>query len=207
MVTIATINSVPSIASGISVATIQANDQALKVAVDALDVSVAAIESDMIIPEETPVNAVAAQGTITMFGVADAEETFVIDGQTYTWKAARGAAGQVTIGASGAAAVTNIVTAVTADQTTVTAVDGAGDTVVVTAATAGVVGNSIVLTEASTNMSVDGAGTLGTTTAGVDGTVGTANETKADATYIYHCIAVNTIADDNWRRVTLGAAY
>ena len=37
MVSIATINSVPSIASGISVSTIQANDQALKVAVDTLE--------------------------------------------------------------------------------------------------------------------------------------------------------------------------
>ena len=37
MVTIATINSTPQIASGISVKVIQANDQALKVAVDALE--------------------------------------------------------------------------------------------------------------------------------------------------------------------------
>ena len=40
MVSIATINSVPSIASGISVSTIQANDQALKVAVDAIEAGV-----------------------------------------------------------------------------------------------------------------------------------------------------------------------
>ena len=158
-------------------------------------------------PEKTPVNAVASQGTITMAGVATANETFVIDSQTFTWVAARAAAGQVTIGATGAEAVTNIVTAVTADLATVTAVDGAGDTVIITAVIKGVSGNSIVFTEASTNMTVNGAGTLGTTTAGVDGTVGVANEIAQDATYLYVCIATNTIADTNWRRVALGSAY
>ena len=196
MVAIETINSTPQIASGISVKVIQANDQALKVAVDALETYA--------IPEKTPVNAVAAQGTITMAGVAVADETFVVDTQTYTWKAARSVAGEVTIGADAPAAVTNIVTAITADQTTVTAVDGAGDTVVVTAATKGTAGNSIVFTEASTNMTVD-ATTLGTTTAGVDGTVGVANELAFDASYLYHAVAANTISDNTWRRVTLGA--
>ena len=157
--------------------------------------------------EKTPVNAVASQGTITMAGLATADETFVIDTQTFTWKAARSVAGEVTIGATAAAAVTNIVAAVTADLATVTAVDGAGDTVTVTAATKGVAGNSIVFTEASTNMTVDGAGTLGTTTAGVDGTVGVANEIVQDTTYLYVCIATNTIADNNWRRIALGSAY
>ena len=111
-------------------------------------------------------DAVAAVGTITMAGVATAEETFVIDTQTFTWKAARSVAGEVTIGADAPAAVTNIVTAVTADLATVTAADGAGDTVVVTAVAKGITGNDIVFTEASTNMAMD-ATTLGTTTAGL----------------------------------------
>lgn len=111
---------------------------------------------------------VAAQGTITMAGVAVADETFVIDDQTFTWKSSRSGEGEVTIGASAAAAVINIVDAITADLTTVTAVDGAGDTVVVTAASEGVAGNSIVFTEVSTNMTVNGSGTLGTTTSGVN---------------------------------------
>ena len=109
-----------------------------------------------------------AQGTITMSGIASADETFVIDTQTFTWKATRTVAGEVTIGANAAEAVTNIVTAITADLATVTAVDGAGDTVVVTAYNPGEGGDSIVFTEASTNMAVDGTGTLGGTTAGVD---------------------------------------
>lgn len=159
------------------------------------------------VPEKTPVNAVAAQGTITMSGIAIANETFVVSTQTFTWKATRTGAGEVTIGASASEAVTNIVTAITTDLATVTAVDGAGDTVVVTAVTKGTSGNSIPFTEASTNMAVDGANFLGGTTTGVDGTLGIANETCADATYLYHAIAANTVADTNWRRIALGSAY
>ena len=157
--------------------------------------------------DETPVNGVAAQGDITMTGVAVADETFVIDTKTFTWKASRVLDGEVTIGGNAAAAVTNIVTAITADMTTVTAVDGAGDTVRVTAATKGVAGDAIVFTEASSNMDMDGSGTLGAITTGVDGTVGTANQIAQDGSYIYVCTAINTITDDNWRRVSLGSAY
>ena len=46
-----------------------------------------------------------------------------------------------------------------------------------------------------------------TSAGAVNGTVGVANETCADGSYIYHAIAANTIADANWRRVTLGTAY
>lgn len=105
-----------------------------------------------------------AVGTITMAGVAVADETFVIGTQTFTWKNARSAAGEVTIGANAAAAVTNIVTAVTADLSTlVTAVDGAGDTVVITSIGGGTAATAITFTEASTNMTMDGSGTLGGT--------------------------------------------
>ena len=159
------------------------------------------------IPEGTPVNAVAARGTITMSGIATAEQTFIVGTQTFTWKAAREAAGQVTVGVSASEAVTNIVTAITADLATVAAVDGDGDTVVITAATKGVSGNAIDFTEDSTNMAVDGTGHLGGTIAGVDGTIGAVNELRADATYLYHAISANTIADANWRRIALGAVY
>jgi len=106
-----------------------------------------------------------AQGTITMGGISVADETFVVAGQTFTWKASRAAAGQVTIGANAAAAVTNIVTALTADiPTLVTAVDGAGDTVVVTSVGGGSAATALTFTESSTNMTMDGSGTLGGTT-------------------------------------------
>lgn len=106
-----------------------------------------------------------AVGTITMTGVAVADETFVVAGTTFTWKASRSTVGQVTIGANQAAAVTNIVTALTADiPTLVTAVDGAGDTVVVTSVSGGSAATALTFTEASTNMAMDGSGTLGGTT-------------------------------------------
>lgn len=159
------------------------------------------------IPVDTPVNAEASQGTITMSGVPVADETFVIDDQTFTWAVSRTGAGEVEIGTDAEECVTNIVIAVTADLATVTAEDGAGDTVVVTAATEGAAGDSIVFTEDSTNMAVDGSGSLGGTTPGVDGTVAAENTIVADDSYLYICIDTNTVADANWRRVSLGSAY
>ena len=65
-------------------------------------------------------------------------------------------------------AVTALVAAEVASGTeAVTAVDGAGDTVVVTANFGGVAGDLIALAKTGANMAVDGA-FLGTTTAGVD---------------------------------------
>jgi hypothetical protein len=100
------------------------------------------------------------------------EETFVIDEQTFTWKAERedGVAGkgQVTIGATAAAAVTNLVTAINEDMDIVEAEDGAGNTVLLTAKDYDVDMNDKVFTEASTNMAMNGTGTFGGTTAGVN---------------------------------------
>lgn len=159
------------------------------------------------LPNGTPVNAVASKGTITVGGVPLADDTFVIGTQTYIFKALRSVAGEVTIGGDAPETVTNIVSAITADQTDVTAVDGAGDTVVITAVTKGASGNSIVFTENATNITVDGSGTLGTTVTGVDGTVGSARETYVDTSYIYVCTGANSLSGTNWRRVSLGSAY
>ena len=115
---------------------------------------------------------IASQGTITLSGLSVADQTFVIDDHTFIWKAARAATGQVTIGGTAAASVTNIVTAVNADLTTVTAADGTGDTVVLTAVERGEAGDLITLTKGdSANMAVDAA-TFGTTTAGVSSDLG-----------------------------------
>jgi len=109
---------------------------------------------------------------------------------------------------SAANAVTALVAAITANDTQgVGAADGAGDTVVLTADTKGAAGNAIVIAESMANGSLDGGGVLGGTTTGVDGTVGTQWQVAVDASYIYICIAANTIADANWRRVTLGSVY
>jgi len=114
-----------------------------------------------------PHGVIAAAGTITMSGVATADETFQVGAQEFTWKASRGGVGEVTIGASAAAAAANIVTAITADLATVTA-SALGSTVLVTAVTPGAAGNAIAFTEASTNMTVDGSDTLGGWISGAD---------------------------------------
>jgi len=160
------------------------------------------------IPEGTPVNAVAAVGTLTIGAQPTLEQTFVVATQTFTWKESRSQAGEVTQGADAPAAVANAVTAINADLAgVVLASDGEGDTVVVTAVTKGTSGNAIIFTEACDNITIDGEGTLGGTTPGVDGTVGSANEVLSDGSYLYLAIAANTVADNNWRRVALGSAY
>ena len=90
--------------------------------------------------------------------------------------------------------------------TTYSMSQGAGTTVVVTAATKGVAGDLIATTETMANGAFDAA-TLGTTTAGVNGTQGTAGMRRYDTSYEYVCSADNTINDANWRRISLGSAY
>ena len=137
------------------------------------DLVPAAVNDVTFLYDESNVNTPAdydlpAVGTITMSGIATLNETFIIDTQTFTWKTSRSGVGEVTRGASASEAVTNIVAAVTADLTTVTAVDGAGDTVMVQAVIYGEIGNLIPFSEASTNMAMDGAGFLGGTYPGDD---------------------------------------
>lgn len=104
------------------------------------------------------------------------------------------------------AAVTALVAAEVASGTAdVVAADGAGDTVVVTSNTKGVIGNAIALAEVMANGSWAGGAVF--LSGGIDGTVGTQWLTRVDASYLYVCVAAQTIADTNWRRVALGAAY
>jgi hypothetical protein len=111
-----------------------------------------------------------ARGTITVSGIPVADDTFVINATTITFKAdGSGDVDQCTIAGSAAAQVTNIVATLAecSESANLTAWDGAGDTVVIEWGTAGTAGNSIVFTESATNIAVDGSGTLGTTHAGV----------------------------------------
>jgi len=78
-----------------------------------------------------------------------------------------------------------------------------GGVVTITAVTKGVAANAITVSDTMAH-GVWGAGTLA---GGVNGTVGEQLATLADATYLYMCIAANTIADTNWRRIALGSAY
>lgn len=117
---------------------------------------------------------VAAQGTISLTGLPTADvDTITIDTITWTFVVTRTGVGEIEIGADADATADNIITAITADIATVTAARGTGNTVVVTAATAGAAGNSIVFTEVASNLTVDGSGNLGTTTAGSDGAYST----------------------------------
>lgn len=89
---------------------------------------------------------------------------------------------------------------------TVTATKQDTDKITVTAKVKGVAGNSVVIAENATNFTWAGAATA--LSSGVDGTVGLPDEIVKDESYLYVCLhAGNTIAQDNWRRITLGSAY
>jgi hypothetical protein len=89
------------------------------------------------------------------------------------------------------------------DTQGVTAADGEGTTVVFTAAVAGEEGNLIEVDSTMDN------GSFGETelSGGVDGTIGTKHDILADASFIYMCIANNSVSGKNWRRISLGNAY
>lgn len=103
-------------------------------------------------------------------------------------------------------AVTALVATVTASDTQgVGAVDGNGNTVELTADVAGVIGNDIALDESMATGEFTGGAVF--LSGGIDGTVGAIGDALKDTGYLYVCVAANTIADKNWRRVSLGTAY
>lgn len=121
--------------------------------------------------QKPAVTATKAQGTMTLTGLPTADDTFVLGTTTLTAKAnGAGSVDHFTIGAGAAACIVNLVA--TLGECTGfaawTAVDGAGDTMVITAAEAGAAGDAIVFTESLDNTTIDGGGTLGGTRAGHD---------------------------------------
>lgn len=102
----------------------------------------------------------SATGTITVSGTPVANETFVVGSQTFTFKAARTVAGEVTISAVNATQARNILAAIKADVSATVTATVASAVVTVTAVATGTAGNSIALTEAATGVAVSGAGTL-----------------------------------------------
>jgi len=126
------------------------------------------------VPEygNTGIGGAKAKGKITLTGVPVADETFVIDSQTFTWKASRTGTGEVAIGSWKGECGINLINAVLADLTTVKPILYGSETTYIEAANYGTAGNSIVFTEASTNMAMDGSGTLGGTTTGAELIVG-----------------------------------
>jgi len=77
--------------------------------------------------------------------------------------------------------------------------------VTATADVKGAAGNSIALAEDMANGAW--AAAADSLSGGVDGTVGEQWELAVDASYLYVAVAENTIADNNWRRISLGSAY
>lgn len=156
----------------------------------------------------TPVLDVASQGTLTLDTQPTAGDTMTIGNRTYTFMAdgTADAAGEIDVGADLADCKTLITAAIDGDEawetahTQVTDAAWATNDLVLTAITAGVVGDLIATTETFTaETNVFDAATLGTTTAGVDGTVAAKGDILWDATHIYIATAANTTADSsNW---------
>lgn len=108
-----------------------------------------------------------AVGVISITDLPNVNETLVVDDQTFTWKASRSGTGEVTIGADVSATTMNLRDAINADLVSVVAAWDPVQTLV-TAAVPGTAGNSIVFTEASSNLTMNGGGTLGGSTAGTE---------------------------------------
>jgi hypothetical protein len=175
----------------------------------------------------TAVKASAATMTVTAKTAGDAGNAIVtttaadhcsFGAGTLTLGEGAEAANDVLIGADAQAAIDNLVLAITgvagagtnfgtgtAPNASCTAVKTTAASMTVTAKVAGVSGNSIALDETLSN----GSWALGATAlgGGVDGTVGAANQMHVDSTYLYVAVAANTVADKNWRRIAVGAAY
>jgi len=127
--------------------------------------------------QKPAVTALAAQGTLTLTGIATADETMLIGTTTLTAKATADAGADVDYFDIGAGTAAQQVTGMVATLAECTGneawvgTDGAGDTVLITAAVAGSAGDAIVLTGALANCTVDGGGTIGGTRAGLDANV------------------------------------
>jgi hypothetical protein len=103
-------------------------------------------------------------------------------------------------------AVTALVAAITASDTQgVGAADGVGDTVDLTADVAGISGNDIEIGETMTNGAFTGDAVK--LSGGVDGTESTDINVMVDNTYLYVCVAANTVSGRNWRRIALGEVF
>ncbi len=179
-------------------------------------------------PSVTAAKTAADILTVTAVSIGDAGNLIAVstDVSLASWAGAgfltggddADAENDVLIGLNAEASIDNLVAAITDAGTEgthygtgttvnadVSAVKTDTDKVTATAKIKGVSGDSIAIDETLTHASwAADAKTLG---GGVNGTVGVANETCADGSYLYHCIATNTIADANWRKITLGTAF
>jgi len=108
------------------------------------------------------------------------------------------------IDCSAADAITALLLAVDdGDTQGVTAVAGEGPLIVFTANVAGVSGNLIEVSVTLENGSFGDEELSG----GVNGTVASKFDHKVNSTYLYIAVDDNTVADKNWRRISLGSAF
>lgn len=183
------------------------------------------------LPEETPVNAVAATAELNLAATPTDGDTVTIGEKTYefvdTLSEDTGSAveNEILIDGSANNAGTNLKNALegggtegTDYSTGTTGVDGVsaavedgGSTVKLTADTKGTAAHSIELDETLSDASSewDDTGDLESDrlAGGVDGTVGNKYDMYVDGSYLYVAVDDNTVSDDNWRRVSLGSAY
>ena len=109
-----------------------------------------------------------SQGTITISGTPIDQEKMTIGAVEYTFVAARSGAGEITINANNDIQRDNIISAINADSTDVTAQSGGSGLVTVLAAEDGAAGNLITFTENVTGIAMNGDGTLGGTQKAID---------------------------------------
>jgi hypothetical protein len=161
--------------------------------------------SSLILPGKTPLNAIAASGTVEVSDTPVENQHLYVDSVEFHFVTSRSGAGEITISSDAATQAINIRDAITADVTTVSAaIDGAvASQVDLTAVTKGAAGNAIALSTDATGIAVSGTTLAG----GFNGTVGVIGEAYADASYIYYCTANNGVSNTNWRRIALGTAY
>lgn len=132
---------------------------------------------------------------------------------TETFTTATNVFAAVTLGGgtncSAADAALAVIAAVNGNSSSrVTATAGSGTNVVLTCDVAGVIGNTINVSETMANATFNkGAGAVTVLSGGIDGTVASGMKFMADDDYMYFCPLGNTTADKNWRRVSIGSAY
>jgi hypothetical protein len=165
--------------------------------------------------------AVAASQTLTFVANPSNNDTVTVGSKTYTYKTSlTGAANEVLIGGSASASLDNLIAAIngaagagttygtgTIASTQVTAAAGAGDTMIVTAITAGVAGNSIATTETFTN--AGNVWTAATLTGGTDATayVEPSSDTPVNATNNVGTIERDGAAmSEKFKKLTLSIA-
>lgn len=171
--------------------------------------------------KETPKNAIAATGLITITAAAN-DNTVTIGDVTYTFKTALSSEptkpNEVLIGSTANDSAANLVLAIKAEGTVgevgvkystgtvphplVTA-SASNNQVTVTAQTKGAAGNDIDLAKSGNDLAVSGAklGTGTGATAGVDGTPGTKGDLRIDDTYLYRLKADQDTSGTNWVRL------